>query len=124
MIESRGRPTPYQAEFTNGTHTARADAPVAKGGGGQGFGPHELLEAALATCLSMTAQMTAAKHGYPLTGVRSRVGIDRTDPDRPVLNYSLELDGPLTPEQAQHLREAAAGCPVGRTLLGTITLRG
>ena len=123
MICSHGCTTPYQAEFTTGTHTAVADAPVAKGGGGRGFGPHELLEAALATCLTMTAQMVAAEHGYPLTGVRSEVRIDRTDPDAPVLSYHLTFDGSLTPHQQRHLREAAAGCPVGRTLTGRITLR-
>ena len=123
MIRSTGVPTPFQAEFTNGTHTSVADAPVAKGGGGQGFGPHELLEAALATCLTMTVQMSAAKHGFPLTGVRSEVRIDRTIPGEPSLTYSLELDGPLTEEQIRHLRNAAAECPVGKTLTGRITLQ-
>lgn len=123
MIRAAGRDTPYQATFTNGVHTAVADAPAAKGGGGQGFGPHELLEAALATCLTMTAQMTAAAHGIPLAGVRSEVRLDRTVPGEPVLHYSLEFDGPLSADQVERLRAAAAACPVGRTLTGRVTVR-
>ena len=33
MIRSNGLEPAYQAEFTNGTHAAVADSPVAKGGG-------------------------------------------------------------------------------------------
>lgn len=123
MIRSNGLSTPFQAEFTNGSHTSTADAPVAKGGGGRGFGPHELLEAALATCLTMTVQMTAAKYGYPLAEVRSEVRVDRSAPGAPALDYSLEFGGPLSEEQIAHLRTAAAECPVGKTLTGRVTLR-
>jgi putative redox protein len=123
MIHVTGLAIPFQAEFTNGDRTAAADAPVAKGGGGNGFGPHELLEAALATCLTMTVQMTAAKHGFPLTGVRSEVRIDRSIPGEVTLNYALAFDGPLSNEQITRLRGAAAECPVGKTLTGRIALR-
>jgi putative redox protein len=123
MILATGLAPPFRTEFTNGTQSALADAPVVKGGGGTGFGPHELLEAALATCLTMTVQMAAAKHSYPLTGVRSEVRIDRNKPGEVALNYSLVFDGPLSDEEINRLRAAAAECPVGRTLTGRITLR-
>lgn len=61
MIRSSSLGVPYQTAFTNGAFDAVADVPVENGGGGQGFGPHELLEAALATCLTMTARMSAAE---------------------------------------------------------------
>jgi putative redox protein len=123
MIRAAGLAGPFLAEFTNGSRTASADVPVAKGGGGNGFGPHELLEAALATCLTMTVQMAAAKHSYPLTGVRSEVRIDRSKPGEVTLNYSLVFDGPLSDEEINRLRAAAAECPVGRTLTGRIALQ-
>ena len=123
MIRSSSLDVPYQTAFTNGAHDGVADVPVEKGGAGNGFGPHELLEAALATCLTMTAQMYAAKHDLPLRAVRCEVHLDRSQPDAVALDYTLALDGPLTDEQSARLREAASRCPVARTLSGTVVLR-
>jgi putative redox protein len=124
MIRSASLDSPYQTAFTNGSHEAVADVPVEKGGTGKGFGPHELLEAAFATCLTMTVQMYAAKYGFPLQAARCEVRIDRSVPDAVTLNYTLSLDGPLlTDEQLVRLREAAGRCPVARTLSGAIALR-
>ncbi len=104
-------------------HESVADVPIAKGGAGAGFGPHELVEAALATCMTMTVQMFAAKHDMPLAGAICKVHIDRSLPDQIVLRYMLDLDGPLTEDQARQLREAAEACPVGRTLTGPVAIR-
>jgi putative redox protein len=41
---------------------AIVDTTSGKGGYGDGFHPHELLEAALATCMNMTIRMYAQKH--------------------------------------------------------------
>jgi uncharacterized OsmC-like protein len=71
----------------------------------------------------MSIQMAAARHGFPLAGVRSEVRLDRTVPGEPAFTYTLELDGPLTPDQEGHLRAAAAECPVGKTLTGRATIR-
>lgn len=123
MIRSTSLEVPYQTAFTNGSLEAVADVPVEKGGAGKGFGPHELLEAAFATCLTMTVQMHAAKHGIPLQAAQCEVRIDRSLPDAVALNYSLSFEGPLTDEQSSRLREAASRCPVARTLSGDIALR-
>ena len=116
MIESSERNDGYKVEFTNGRYTAPGDMPVDKGGRGEGFRPHELLEAALATCLTMTLRIAAEKFGYPLTHAGARVEIDRSDPDAIVLRCALELDGPLDAEQRARLLRAAENCPVGQTL--------
>lgn len=123
MIRASSLETPFQTAFTNGTHAAVADVPVEKGGAGQGFGPHELLEAALATCLVMTVQMSARKHGIPLAAARCEVRIDRSTPSAVSIAYSLAFDGPLSPEQDAKLRTAASRCPVGQTLTGSLTVR-
>lgn len=123
MIRATSLTVPQQTTFTNGVHEAVADVPVEKGGAGRGFGPHELLEAALATCLTMTSNMFAAKHGYPLTGVRCEVRIDRSVPGSVTLNYDLNFEGPLTEEQRAAICDAASRCPVVKSLTGTISLR-
>jgi putative redox protein len=123
MIRTHVLTTPYQTNFSNGTHNAVADVPIEKGGSGQGFGPHELLEAALATCLSMTVQMYAAKHGLPLHGVGCEVRIDRAIFGHAVFSYALSFDGPLSVLQCADLREAASRCPVARTLGGSLSIQ-
>jgi len=50
MIQASSQPERYRTAFTNGGQTALADTTADKGGGGAGFRPHELLEAALASC--------------------------------------------------------------------------
>jgi putative redox protein len=117
MIEATSLGVPYRTAFSNGTIEAVADVSTQKGGGGLGFGPHELLEAALATCVTMTVQMAAAKHAFPLEGAHCTARLDRSQPDRVRLHYTLSLDGPaLTPEQVAALHAAAARCPVAQTL--------
>jgi putative redox protein len=121
MIQAKSLIEPYRTAFSNGTCEAIADVSVAKGGGGLGFGPHELLEAALATCVTMTVQMAAKKYDYPLEGASCSVRLDRTQPERVQLHYSVLLEGPLlTAEQVRRLRTAAAHCPVAQTLSGGI----
>src|SRR5947207_15419850 len=105
MIRSSSLDVAYRTAFTNGSHDAVADIPIEKGGAGKGFGPHELLEAAFATCLTMTVQMCAAKHGLPLQAAQCEVRIDRSVPGIVTLNYELAFDGLLTDEQAALLRE-------------------
>lgn len=123
MVTANSLPSAYQTTFSNGVHKGIADVPVTKGGSGSGFGPHELLEAAFATCLSMTVRMYAAEHALPLTGASCEVRIDRSNPDAAVLNYALAFDGSLTDEQLERLHAAAGKCPVARTLRGDIVLQ-
>src|SRR6266853_1287535 len=122
MIRATSLAAHFLTTFTNGAHEAVADVPEEKGGAGKGFGPHELLEAAFATCLTMTVQMFAAKHGFPLTGAKCEVRIDRSVPGTVTLRHSLRLEGPLTAEQSAQLHEVASRCPVAKTLTGAIIL--
>lgn len=123
MIRAETRAEAYQVAFTDGVHSGVADLPTAKGGAGRGFGPHDLLEAALATCLTMTARLYADKHGLPLAAARCTVNLDRTDPRAVVADYDLTFDGPLTDDQAAALRAAVARCPVAKTLAGGVAVR-
>lgn len=121
LIQAKNLVEPYQTAFSNGTYESIADVSIAKGGGGLGFGPHELLEAALATCVTMTVQMAAQKHGFPLEGAQCTARLDRSQPERIQLHYTLTLDGPaLRPEQHAALHASAARCPVAQTLSGGI----
>ena len=123
MIRTRELHAGFRTEFGNERVQAVGDMPVDKGGEGAGFRPHELLEAALATCLSMTVRIAAGKYGYALQDVTASVTVDRGTPGQVFMDYEVELVGDLTPEQREHLLRAAAHCPVGQTLAAAPKLR-
>lgn len=106
----------YRARFTNGAHTAVSDTTEDKGGGGSGFRPHDLLEAALACCINMTLRMYADRHAIPLSGVTTRVTLNRTNSEEAIFEYEIELRGSLSQDQRDRLLEAAKKCPVRQTL--------
>jgi putative redox protein len=93
-----------------------ADVPVEKGGEGLGFGPHELLEAALATCMAITVRKVADQRQIPLESTTCEVRLDRSQSEQVTFEYALQLQGKLSPEEEALLREAASRCPVRKTL--------
>jgi putative redox protein len=123
MIRATSDGVPYRVTFTDGRFAATSDTTAEKGGGDAGFGPHELLEAALATCLTITLEKTARQQGIPLERAGATVRLDRGRPGEPVLTYELVMEGGLTDEQRRQLAAAAANCPVGKTLTGVISVR-
>ncbi len=116
MIISTSESPQYRTRFSDGKHAGIADTPAEKGGSDSGFRPHELLEAALATCVNMTIRMYADNHGIPLEGVTTTVRLDRESSEQALFNYEVEFVGDLKPEHAEKLLRAANACPVRRTL--------
>jgi putative redox protein len=123
VITTLNHPDAFKTKFSDSGHSATADAPVAKGGGGAGFGPHELLEAALATCLNMAVRMQASKLGIPIGEVTTMVNLDRSDPVTAVFNYRVSIAGDISPNDRLILDEAARTCPVVSTLTKRLVFR-
>lgn len=122
MVTATSRGLDTRTTISNGRVSAIADLPLEKGGEGNGFGAHELIEAGLAACISMTVQIAAVKNGIPLQSASCKVRIDRTLPKAIGLVYQLELMGDLTEEQRFTIHAAAADCPVNRTLSGKLSV--
>ncbi len=116
MISTVSEAQPFRVQFSDGQHRALADTSIDKGGGGAGFRPHELLEAALATCMNMAATMYAEKHVIPLVQVVTKVTLDRSGSEQVVFSYSVELSGELTVQQKEAIMSAMRVCPVRKTL--------
>lgn len=116
MIEARSEQSRYQTQLTNGTHSITSDTTRDKGGSESGFRPHELLEAALASCLNMTLRMYAERYGIPLSAVTTRVKLDRSKPEETVFEYEVDLQGELTDTERDRLINVAEKCPVRQTL--------
>ncbi len=108
--------TPLQVRFSNGAFSGTCDATPEKGGAGQGFRPHELLEAALGSCTSMVLMSYAKNHGIPLAGVEVDVSLDRSEAGVARFLCRIVLRDDLTPQQRERLLRAAKACPVRKTL--------
>jgi putative redox protein len=116
MVTTESTPSPYVTIARNGRIAIQLDAPVAKGGGGEGFGSHDLLEASIAVCINMAVRMYAAANGIPLNGVSTQVELSKPDATTTRFSYSLQVEGDLTPVQRAALHEAAGRCPVKEAL--------
>ncbi|MDT3397774.1 OsmC family protein [Streptomyces sp. B1866] len=122
MIEATALPTPWQVRYRAGGHEGVADTRKAGLGGAAGPRPHDLLEAALATCMTMTARMALAVALPDADGdvgeVSVRVSLDRSGPEAR-FRYELVLD-PALERHRPLLAEYIANCPVRRTLSGPL----
>ena len=99
----------------DGTHLLTTDEPVAVGGEGTAPAPHELLVAALASCVSTVLVMYARTKGWDLGEVSVDVDYDhRATPRR--ADITITVSGDLTPEQLTRLEKVAASCPVRRSI--------
>ena len=116
MIQADSQPDNYHTKFTNGEHVATSDATPGKGGANRGFRPHELLEAALATCMNMTVRMAAEKQGIPLSSVSVTVSLNREEPGKPVFEYRVQFAEALSEAQKSRLLSAVDLSPVRNTL--------
>lgn len=116
MVEATSKPVRYQTQLTNGRHSTLSDTTRDKGGSESGGRPHDLLEAALVSCMNMTLRMYADQQGLALSGVTTKVTLDRSRPEETIFEYESELQGGLSEQDRMRLFEAAATCPVRRTL--------
>jgi putative redox protein len=116
MICATSQSTRYQTRFSDGEHQGISDVTADKGGQHSGFRPHDLLAAALASCVNIAVRMYADNHVIPLRSVATKVSIGRSHPEEVVFHYEVDLDGELTPVQKDKLLHAANACPVRRTL--------
>ena len=116
MIEATSDSVGYQTQLTSGVHFVLSDTTRDKGGSESGFRPHDLLEAALASCMNITLRIYADQHGLALAGVTTRVTLDRSHPEETVFEYEVELQGPLSEQDRARLLSVAATCPVRKAL--------
>ena len=99
----------------NGRHTMFTDEPEHLGGGDSAPTPHELLAAALASCVSTMIMLYANRHGWTLDNVAVDVAYD-SEPTPRRMTVTVHLPSGLTAEQIRRLERVAATCPVRRSL--------
>jgi uncharacterized OsmC-like protein len=130
----RGNTSGFLQEVVSGKHLLRVDEPGSVGGSDAAPGPYDYLLIALGSCTSMTVGLYARRKQLPLENITASLWHSRIHAkdceecetkegmlDR--IDISIELTGPLTPEQREKLMEIAAKCPVHRTLTSEINIR-
>jgi putative redox protein len=120
-VEARALTVPWQVEYTASGHTGIADTIKQGFGGSAGLRPHELLEAALAACMTITARMYLHEHGADDTGTGVAVEVVREE-TASTFRYRLTLP-PETEAHRAALMARLAGSPVRTTLSRTLSFQ-
>jgi putative redox protein len=104
-----------------GEHTFRADVGPDLGGAGSAPGPHDLFDASLAACKTLTAHWYARRAGIPLERVEAHVERDdsRERQGAYVVRVRLAFHGPMTDAQREKLYDAVGRCPVHKLMTTT-----
>jgi len=107
---------PYLCLVTNGVYQLHADTTSKIGGGDAGFRPHDLLAAALGSCLAITMKKFAAEQKIPVQSISVGVELDKSIPDKTVFCKRISIQGDISEEDRKRLYEAANTCAVQQTL--------
>ncbi|MGB1038585.1 MAG: OsmC family protein [Bacteroidia bacterium] len=122
MIQAITKET-YRTEVKGHKHSMIVDEPVHVGGNDEGMNPHELLEASLASCSSITLRMYIQRKNWDVSEinveVRSILGEERTG-----LSFAkhIQLTGNIDEKQKERLLFIAGRCPIHRLLAKNMTI--
>jgi putative redox protein len=104
-----------QEVVIDGQHRLITDEPVDVGGDGSAPSPHELLPAALASCISTTLVMYARRKEWDLDDVVVDVEYDHRSTPR-TFHVAIDLAGDLDDAQLARLEKVARSCPLRRSI--------
>lgn len=104
-----------QDVLIDGKHHLITDEPESVGGEGSAPAPHELLPAALASCISTVLVMYARTKEWDLGDVSVVVDYDHHATPRR-FEVGVSFTGDLSEEQLARLTKVAESCPVRRSL--------
>lgn len=109
--------------LTIGAHTLVTDVSVAEGGEDAGPSPHDLYDAALASCKALTVMWYARKKGIPVKDIQTEVTSDNSEERKGTyrLSAKLRISGDLTDAQLAELAAVAEKCPVHKLMTAVTT---
>ncbi|PHQ79957.1 MAG: osmotically inducible protein OsmC [Phycisphaera sp.] len=102
-------------------HQLINDVPPGEGGQGKGPTPHEMLEAAVASCKAITVRMYADRKKWPLESVTAKVRhqLRPKEEGGPKVHHfdaQVQFTGDLTDEQRHRLHEISGRCSIQKIL--------
>jgi putative redox protein len=100
------------------SHSFTSDVAAVTGSHDDAPGPHDLFDAALATCKAMTAMWYAKRKGIPLERVETHVETDDSQERAGVyrMRVRVELFGPMSDGQRADVRRAIEACPIHKLM--------
>jgi putative redox protein len=99
----------------NGRHSIVTDEPKRLGGSDEGPAPHELLPAALASCIATMVALYAERHGWEVGDATVEVEYD-PGPTPRRMSATLHLPEGLSEDQIARLERVARTCPLRQAL--------
>jgi putative redox protein len=99
-----------------------SDVTPAQGGDDVGLDPHEILEASLGACTSITLAMYAKRKNWNLLDAEVVVKIEKEGAEN-IISRQIKLIGDLTEEQRQGLLKIADKCPIHKMLEAKIEIQ-
>ena len=111
-------------EVRVGPHIFAADASIGDGGEGLGPNPHDLYDAALGACESLTVLWYAHRKGIPVENIEVSVERDQSEERNGIyrLHSKLKIGGKLTDAQRRELLSVASKCPVYKLMTSVQTI--
>ena len=106
--------------LSNGKHQILSDVSEKQGGEDSALNPHELIEAALGACTTLTLEVYAARKNWDLTNLEVEVKIIKEEKGNAVIERKISFGEQITPEQKERLIEIANKCPIHNLLEGNI----
>jgi uncharacterized OsmC-like protein len=130
----RGTARDFFQKIVTGSHQLEADEPRNVGGNDAAPTPYDYLLAALGSCTSMTIGWYARRKNIPVEEIQVSLWQSRihakdcedcltTEGMIERIELEIALKGNLTQQQHDMLMEAAARCPVHRTLTSEINIK-
>jgi putative redox protein len=106
-----------------GDHQLTTDVSVAEGGEDLGPSPHDLYDAALASCKALTVMWFARKKNIPVTHVDTRIERDDSEERQGIYRLSAHLiiHGDISDEEFHQLTVVAEKCPVHKLMVSVTT---
>lgn len=123
MVKCKNLDKRYKCIIETSNYSIFSDTTKEKGGSEEGIRPHELLEAALASCLNITIRMTLDKLEIEADNVFVAVNFMRNKERKTVFNYHYNINNinaELNDLQKEKIEESVANCSVKQTLLKEI----
>ena len=115
--------TPMAAELHIREHVLRIDAPVKEGGEDTGPEPHDLYDAALASCKALTVLWYARHKGWTIQDLKTTVERDASQERAGTyrLAVRMQVQADLTDAQWAELQRAAENCPIHKLMTKVTT---
>jgi len=115
MVRIKSTDQKYQCYLDNGQKII-VDTTSNKGGSSSGIRPHELLEAALASCMNISLRMQAEKEGIELEKVETTVSVNRNIAGKTIFEYECTILDELDKQTLERIKSILQNCPVRKTL--------